>query len=213
MIDPYRAAGLARNPFVVDGPRVDRSVWLDRGFSEAVVAPNTLVQFLGEKGAGKTAHLLHWQRQAAGPYRHVAPGWNRLRLPPLSGRVVYWDEADRIPPPALAAGLRRTRRRNATVVVGTHQDLSRWARWAGMEVTTIRLGGVGEGEVQQWADLRIRAASIDERLARRVLGEVPHTFAQPTDQASWRDIGDALHSWAATRVREHARSLVDTVQG
>ncbi len=208
MIDPYRAAGLERNPFVVDVGAVAPELWLDRGFSDAEVRPRTLVQFLGDKGAGKTSHLRHWQTQLGGDYQHVAPGPARFRIPPLSSPVVYWDEADRIPPAVIVFCLRIMATKEGMVVAGTHRDLARLARWAGLDVTSVRLNTVGGDEVRRWAELRISAVATDERLAREVLGTVPVEDARPTDQTSWREIGDVLHSWAATRVREYSDSIL-----
>lgn len=198
MNDPYRAAGLLRNPFVIDGELVADEVWLDRGFSDALLSPRCVVQFVGEKGAGKTSHLRRWQAQLGGPYRHIAPGRDRYRPPPGKGRAVFWDEADRIPRPILSSYLALVALRRSMVVIGTHRDLSEPAERAGLAVRTMILQAITNEDVEEWANLRISAASLDEERARETLGPVPRLEATPV--LSWRDIGDELHSWAAQQV-------------
>ncbi len=60
--NPYAHIGLARNPFAAQDhlpARVD--IWIDRGYSVAPLPmAKHFVQFLGDKGFGKTALRLWW---------------------------------------------------------------------------------------------------------------------------------------------------------
>lgn len=179
--DRYETCGLEQNPFTTGR----RAVWLDRGWSEPIVGG--FVQFIGDKGFGKTSHLKRWRNQSPGGYRHVPPGWRRWRLLPLRGEVVYWDEADRVPGVILSLAL--IIRRGRSVVVGTHRDLSGHASRWGYRVTTIELIAPTEAEKQQWAAAQIESVALTEH----TLGTVPE--GQPGE--SWRDVGDRLHIWAA----------------
>ena len=141
--------------------------------------------------------------QLGGSYRHVAPGTDRLRPPPVKGPVVFWDEADRIPGLVLMWCMRRVATGGGMLVAGTHRDLSVAARWAGLEVTSISLDEITLSDVESWATLRIAAVTIDDAVASAVLGTVPVARARPTESTTWRDIGDYLHRWAAVHVAHH----------
>lgn len=207
-MDSYRSAGLVRNPFVLEGPIVGDDVWLDRGFSQGFAQPQTLVQFIGDKGAGKTSHVRRWQSQLGGTYRHIAPGIDRFVTPPVVDRVVFWDEADRIPLPLLAFCLRFVAFRRGMIVAGTHRNLSEPALRAGLNVHTMTLDEITAQDVEEWARLRILSAAFDQPLAWRTLGPVPASVSTAPHDLSWRDIGDQLHSWAAQRVSaQHDRSV------
>lgn len=200
--DPYRRRGLARNPFVAEAvPGVEASLFLDRCFPPPP-APGTrrFVQIIGEKGAGKTTLLLHWRRQLPGPYRHVPPGWPRLLPVPLARGIVYWDEADRIPSLILHASLRIAWLRNATIVAGTHADLSAAARAAGFLVETFAFSALTADDVLRWSAARIAGvACSSETLA--LAPEDARIFAEHAG-SSWRVAGDLLHAWAASEVRQ-----------
>ncbi|AFZ61258.1 hypothetical protein H6G54_02895 [Anabaena cylindrica FACHB-243] len=64
--DPYHRLGLHRNPFIApDNLEIPSQRWFDFGFSQPPSRMKRLFwQVIGEKGAGKTSHLLHWQRPA-----------------------------------------------------------------------------------------------------------------------------------------------------
>jgi hypothetical protein len=147
--DPYVMNGLKRNPFALEIGAVPAHLWLDRGLNIAPLANSkTLWQFLGLKGAGKSSQLQHWREQTGGAYHYCHPTWrSRLTPPPVAG-VAYWDEADRIAPVMLQNALARAARVGATIVVGTHRDLSSEASRAGINnVQTIRLGRISRSQL------------------------------------------------------------------
>lgn len=196
-VDVYEAIGLTRNPFVVEPvPGVDPHLWIDRGHSAAPdPSRSQFVQIIGPKGVGKTSHLLWWRRQAPGPYRHLPPGWRRLRPLPL-GNVVYWDEADRAPRATLAWALRRAAWQGSTVVAGTHVDLGPAARRAGLAVVTVELAPLTAADVSEFASLRI-AASARDGSSRLVLTEADAASVAAEARWSWHRAADLLHVWAA----------------
>jgi hypothetical protein len=202
--NPYVALGLSRNPFIAEPEAgVDPSLWLDRGFSTAPQpGAKMLVQIWGEKGAGKTSHLKHWQRQTGGAYCYYAPGWERWRFPSLptgknQNMISYWDEADRIPLPILITALGLSAQRRMTIVVGTHVDLSRTARSLGLSVVTISLPDLEVAALLQWTTLRIAAVRLPETALGLQLTSSLATEIVATSGASWRDAADRLHVWAA----------------
>jgi hypothetical protein len=197
--DPYAALGLRANPFTLErGDAVDDALWLDRGCSAPPApAPRRLVQVLGSKGAGKTAHLRRWQAALPGPYRHVPLGPARWRPPPLA-RIAYWDEADRIPPPVLAAALWLAGRRGATIVAGTHRDLVGVARRAGLSVVTVTLPPLDAAALRAWAERRIAAVRLPGAPAGGLaLDETTAEAIARAAEGSWRRAADRLHVWAA----------------
>lgn len=200
MPDPYAVLGLRHNPFVAEPvPGVDSQLWIERGYTPPKVGASCLVQVLGEKGAGKTSLLLRWREQAHGPYHYVAPNWHRWQLPPFAS-IVYWDELDRLPRSLLLLSLLWARRTSATVVAGTHTDLSWAAKLAGLSIRTVVFEPLDGAMIQAWAKLRIAAAgsgtasavalSLDDRTAARIALEAG---------SSWRVAADLLHVWAAER--------------
>lgn len=198
-IDPYQQLGLRCNPFIAEQiPGVAADLWLDRGFSQAPSpGTQTLVQLIGDKGAGKTSHLLHWQQQTGGSYAYYPPGWGRWKIPPVEA-IAYWDEADRIPMPLLLRSLANATRRQATIVVGTHVDLSWAAHWTGLKVQTIEFPIITLEEIRSWANRRIAAVqlpdvpSVELSLDTEILEEI---LAQSNN--SWRTIATHLHIWVA----------------
>ena len=196
MIDPYRAAGLKRNPFVAEGsPGVAEEHWTDRRLPASLtLRPGVFVQVIGPKGSGKTSHLLRWRASAPGPYRHVRPGWGRLRPLP-AGPVVYWDEADRAL--WIKAALAIQGRQAAMVVVGTHRNLSPMARKAGFRVETHELGRLTPKEVEAFAARRIGAAGGEPGQ----FADIDYDDIARRAGASLREAGRLLHIEVARRVR------------
>ncbi len=202
MSDPYHALGLKRNPFRVEPePGVSESLFLQRRFPVLPEAGRRrFIQVIGPKGAGKTTLLLHWRRSAAGPYRHVPPG--PLRWAPLPmGELVYWDEADRVPAIILYPALAASRLREATVIVGTHEDLGDAASRFGFLVETFELPVIRPEEVMRWASARILEDSFESGSSRI---DLPYSdacrVARDADR-SWRRVGGLLHRWAAEKTK------------
>jgi hypothetical protein len=208
----YSTLGLRGNPFAAGGrATVPQDLWIDRGLPDAPRAElGCLIQVIGERGAGKTAHLLRWQTQTGGPLRYVPAGLRRWRPLPV-GPITYWDEADRVPSPLLLAALRRAARIGATVVVGTHADLSRIALAAGLEVSTHFLSNLDTKMLIAWARLRIEAARLPG-VSEAGLALDPDTAARIIAEcgASLRATATRLHVWAAELASSAARLTAAT---
>ena len=161
---PFAHLNLHRNPFgeleftqraplaVVD---VDR-------FVQQLEQPDYAVQFMGERGRGKTTHLLAVMRhfpQAA--YVHV--GENE-RPPIPHGQPLLIDEIQRLPP----RRRRRVFRRSVSLALGTHEDVGRELHAAGYRVETVDVGGT--------LDPRRLQDILNRRIewARRGPGPLPH---------------------------------------
>ena len=126
-------------------------------------------QFIGDKGRGKTTHLLalaqHFPHAA---YVHI-PEDERPPIP--VGDPLMIDEAQR-----LSRWTRwRVFRRKVPLVLGTHEDYSGELKRAGREVTTIEVGGLLDaGQLQKLLERRIE-------LARRGEGSVPRVTRETID--------------------------------
>ncbi|HIK92638.1 MAG TPA: hypothetical protein EYG03_11735 [Planctomycetes bacterium] len=160
---PYAHLNLRRNPFGEFSE--DERTSLALVDVDAIITrlndPHYVVQFIGEKGYGKTTHLLAIRlRLRAAGYVHIPEG---ERAPIPSGRPILIDEAQRL-----------TRwqqfqvfRSNIPLVLGTHRDFHRQLRLAGRVVETI--------EVQQGTDVERLHRLLNARIqwVRRNDGQVP----------------------------------------
>ena len=215
-LDPYHSFGLRRNPFFAPQDlHIERDRWLDFGYSQAVSPGQRLfVQFLGEKGAGKTSHLLHWQQQTGGHYFYQAP-WQWQTLPPcqpdkMGAAIAYWDEANRIPLPTLIWALKRAYKLKLTVVVGSHQNLALFARLVGYQTQTFHLDHLTLPRLKCWINQHLIAELLPERSREQNLAfqQLQNQF---TDQflltilneaeGSWRRTATILHRWLAQQVK------------
>ena len=164
--DRYRAVGLARNPFAARDHDPDAPpCFVSRGFDDPPPAGSrTVVQIIGESGWGKTTHLRHWRIATPGPYHYVPrrPYAARWTAPPVDD-LVYGDEIDRMPRPLRRRWLQRLAQLGATVVIGTHRDLSGVARRAGFEVVTHRLSEIDRPTLDTIITARIASVALDER--------------------------------------------------
>ena len=207
--DPYHHLGLKRNPFFAPESLVigaDR--WLDFGYSVAPSPKQQLfIQIIGQKGAGKTSHLLHWQQQTGGEYFYQPP-WNwRPHLP--IGAIAYWDEANRIPLPRLMVALWQAYRQGATIVAASHWDLKPMAQMMGFPVKTLHLATLNPDSLQAWIQVQLSSEQLfpDKPV---VLPLAAHEVAEVIDysQGSWRAASSYLHRWLAQQAREqHSTSL------
>ncbi len=197
--DPYHKLGLCRNPFLApDNLQIPSQRWIDFGFSEAPPIQKGLFwQVIGEKGAGKTSHLLHWRQQTGGIYYYCQPGWKGWLLPPVA-KIVYWDEANRIPLPLLLISLWRSRFINATIVVATHNNLAKIVSWFGFEIKTISLSTLCVENLLQWAKKLIESERLSPSIPiplELTTDDAKKIIAQ--SQGSWRKAANYLHIWAA----------------
>ena len=196
MIRSYFKFGLRKNPFVTEAlPGVIDELFIERGFPDTPkAAQNTFVQIIGEKGAGKTSLLLYWRKQLSGPYTHVPRGIKRYRWLPTRS-ISYWDEADRIPKLLLWVYLKISCMKKATIVAGTHVDLSGIANRTGKQVITFRFGNITAEELEQWVERRIRYYSYDTATLTP-----PKDLIQQVAElsgGSWAKAGDMMHIWTS----------------
>jgi len=165
IVDRYRAAGLRTNPFTIEAadpadPDRAAAVFVDRGLPEPPPpGSTTLVQLIGDKGAGKSTHVRHWQRRVEGPYHYVprVPIRGRFVRPPV-GPIVYADEIDRLPAHVRRSWFRASAAVSSTIVAGTHRDLSGSARRAGLRVVTHHLGPADHATLRRFVDARLDVA-------------------------------------------------------
>ncbi len=165
MIDRYHEVGLRRNPFVAT-PRtgIDHELFVPRGLPDPPAAgARALVQVIGDQGAGKTTHVQHWRRRRPGPYHYIPrlpyrDRWIDAPVEPL----VYGDEIDRMPRPLRRRWFRDLGAIEATVVIGTHRDLTRLGRRFGLEVTTHHLPPLDRETLTRIIDRRLDAEMVEQ---------------------------------------------------
>lgn len=160
---PYCHLNLRHNPFgeLTESERVRLAVVCIDDVVALLHDSNSVVQYVGEKGHGKTTHLL--KIRDAFPscgYVHIPEGERR---PVPSGEPVLVDEAQRL--------TRRQRRHlfreDRALVLGTHQDFQSELETARRQVTTIAACG-------QTSLKRLQQIVIDRiEFARREAGPVP----------------------------------------
>lgn len=171
-VDRYVAAGLTHNPFAAarTPSAADLNVaalFVDRGLPDPPSpGSKTLVQVIAQSGFGKSTQLRHWRSLAPGPYHYVPRTpytlrWaNPVRSPDTSAETIYGDEIDRMPTMLRWRWFRSLAHRHATLVIGTHVDLSTVGRRAGFNVLTHRLGPIDHRTMQAMIDNQLRAAAV-----------------------------------------------------
>lgn len=131
---PYARMALRRNPFgeLTRDERamlavVDVAPWI-----ELLKSAATVLQFIGEKGHGKTTHLLAIHRAIPdASYVYLPEEGPPPSIP--STRPLLVDEAQR-----LGRFVRwRVFRRGGPLVLGTHRDFTAELRKAGLQVVTV----------------------------------------------------------------------------
>ncbi len=190
---------MTRNPFAwVDGR--DNGPFVDHlGLPLPEAGRGSLRQLIGDQGAGKTTHLRFWLDQVGGQYHYIDR--DSTAVPPI-GPLVYWDEADRLSDRQLIALFRRAKECRSTIVAGTHRDLSRPAKRAGLPNTTVVFGAVDLPLLRSWVDSRLEAALIDRRQPStvRVSDEELRDLLESRPGVSLRFVGDDLHRIVARQV-------------
>ena len=132
---PFAHLNLRRNPFGEFSPvEIAALAKVDIDEVAAQLAdPAFVVQFVGEKGFGKTTHLLAIRARFPGAlYVHIAEG-ERAVIP--AGRPLLIDEAQRL----TWRQQRKVFRDPVPLVLGTHVDFHRALTRAGRRVKTIRV--------------------------------------------------------------------------
>ncbi len=207
--DRYRQVGLRSNPFAAadaDDPHEPRTgAWfVDRGLTPPPSpGSGSLVQIIGDQGMGKSTQVAEWRSQQPGPLHYVPrrPYRDRWKQPPVE-TVVYGDEIDRMPILLRAAWFRRLATIGATVVIGTHRDLSGIARRAGLEVRTHRLRPVTRAELAVVLDRRLRSAALAGRAPSVAFTDDDIDFIQTESRGNLRAADSAGHRILAARVRQ-----------
>jgi hypothetical protein len=160
---PFAHLNLRRNPFgefsIEDWTRL-ADVDLEE-FDELLAEPGSVVQFVGEKGYGKTTHLLAIGARFPGSgYVHIPEG-ERAEVP--AGNPVLIDEAQRL----TWRQRRQVFRSSVPLVLGTHRDFTRELSRAGRRVRTVAV----EGRMNATRLTRILNSRIE--CVRRGEGPVP----------------------------------------
>lgn len=197
-LNPYLALGLQKNPFIAEeAPGVPELLWVDRGWSQSPCCEaKQLVQVMGNKGFGKTSHLMNWQSQTGGPYCYYPLGWRRWKMPPVK-KIAYWDEADRIPMLLFIAALIWAAFTGATIIIGTHTDRGKIAALLGLNVKSIYLPPLDVEELILWASCRIEAVRLPHIKCCLTLEREKAEEITAIAKGSWRIAADHLHIWAA----------------
>jgi hypothetical protein len=130
---PFAHLNLRRNPFG-EFSFEERTVLADVDvleFDDFLTVPGAAVQFVGEKGNGKTTHLLAIRARFAEPgYVHIPEG-EKAAVPP--GNPILIDEAQRL----TWWQQRQLFRSRVPLVLGTHRDFSPELSRAGRQVRTV----------------------------------------------------------------------------
>ena len=207
-LDRYQAVGLRNNPFAADDliddePADPAGPWfVSRGLpSPPPPSSRTLVQVIGDQGAGKTTHVRRWRSLTPGPYHYVPrrPYLQRWRRPPV-GPVVYADEIDRMPRPIRWVWFRALARASSTAVTGTHIDLTRRAERAGLTVITHRLGPIDRSTLKAIIEARLRSAATGHGPITVEFDDDDITRIHHKSQGSVREAEIICHELLAERV-------------
>ena len=133
--------------------------------------PRAVVQFVGEKGYGKTTHLLVLATQFAhGAYIHLPEG-QRVTVP-STGDPLLIDEAQRLTRIQRWLIFRSRRR----LILGTHEDFEHPLRRAGRPVLAIAADQfTNEVRIHTLLNTRIQSA-------RRTAGPIPSVSMETADR-------------------------------
>lgn len=173
---PWASWNLRRNPFGEPPPEDLPSLVVANvdELADWLCRPRHTIQFIGHAGRGKSSHLRALQgRLAHVPFVYLGEGEDRV--PPVEGRELLLDEAQRLP---------RARRRLLFqaldwLALSTHEDLTRDLEAGGWTVWTVEVGGLGRERLEtvlarrlEWARRgpgplpRLPRATLDELLRR-----------------------------------------------
>lgn len=174
---PFQRLGLVENPFRVMGEAevLDRLMDPDiLGDAETRLRSGArVVQVVGQAGWGKTTRLTALKQVGGQRLRerwvseYVRPESTRLEIPPPPLDCWSIDEAQRIRPPRLRRIIKRARRGDFRLVVGTHVSIEHECRKVGAECSTIRLAPPTIRTIDYFARVRIAAALQTDLAAPR----------------------------------------------
>ena len=181
---PFLYLNLHRNPFgeltVAERTRlaiVECDVALQH-----LKSPRSVIQIIGEKGYGKTTHLLALAAQfAENAYVHIPEG-QRVALP-ATGEPLFIDEAQRMTFMQRWQTFRSQRR----LILGTHTNFEQTLRRSGRQVLTIAADQFTDASrVQNLLNARIE-------FTRREAGPIPK-ITQATAAELFRQFGSDIRS-------------------
>ncbi len=155
----YATLNLRWNPF--SEPNQDERAALAVDIPNFFLTPKQAIVFLGQKGRGKTTHLLALHQKIPNtPYVHLPEFGKHPRIP--RAKIVFLDEAQRIPHLIRWFIWQRAK----TWVIASHEDHTRELERAGFKVLLIALTGLSLDKLE---------AMIEKRLewARRSDGDIP----------------------------------------
>ncbi len=180
---PFAHLNLRRNPFgeIPLGDRAALAVVDVEEHVRRLRQGGYAVVFLGDKGRGKTTHLLAIrQRFPRAAYVHVGEG-EQPRIP--RGNPLLIDEVQRL----TRRRRRRVFRRGVSLVLGSHEDVSGELRDAGFEVQSVEAGAMLDAErLRDMLNRRIVAA-------RRYAARVPRV-SDATARAMLDRFGDDVRA-------------------
>lgn len=138
---PFAHLNLRRNPFgeLTAAERTSLACVEIDDVAEQLRQPGAVVQFLGEKGFGKTTHLLSIHRRFEGSaYVHIPDG-QPAQIP--HGNPLLIDEAQRL----TNRQWKQILRAGVPLVLGTHTDYTDKLRRAGRVVSNIAVAESTDG--------------------------------------------------------------------
>jgi hypothetical protein len=197
---PFHRYNLFRNPFgeLSREERAELAVVDIARWQPHFQDDQSVLQFLGHCGHGKTTHLL--------AIRRVLPNAEYIYLPedrPLptisNRRPVIIDEAQRLS----FWELRRVLKAGGPLIVGTHDDLSKAIRRAGLNVTTFNVAADSSSEqLQEILNRRIEASRLGNGTVPRISSE----NAVRLRNAFGSDVR-AIEQFLYEQFQQHAREL------
>lgn len=169
---PYQHLNLRKNPFgdFSEDERTTLAVVEIDDVLRLLQSPRAVVQYVGEKGYGKTTHLLAIRSCTPGSrYVHIPEG-ERVKLP--TGDPILIDEAQRL----TLWQRRQLFRGTVPLVLGTHRNFEAALRRVGRSVTTIH--------VQDSTSANRLHTLLNARIewVRRGPGEVPTVTIETAQQ-------------------------------
>ena len=181
---PFSQLNLRRNPFgeLNVHERTVLAVVETRAALQHLTMSRSVVQIVGEKGYGKTTHLLALATHfASASYVHIPEG-ERIAIP-KTGEPILIDEAQRL---TLMQRL-QVFRSNRRLILGTHKDFEKDLRRAARSVLTIAADQfTNESRIHTLLNARVQSA-------RRTDGSIP-TITMQTASRLFAQFGSDIRS-------------------
>ena len=189
---PYARFNLRRNPFgeLTREERAELAVVDVQRWLGDLHDPAVALQFIGDKGEGKTTHLLALERCLTGAgYVYLPEDGPQPRIP--ERRPLLIDEVQRLS----RRQRRRVFRRGGPLILGTHEDFASELCQAGLRVSTIDVAAHQTPErLAQILNARIEASRISSAPVPRI--EIPYV------RRLQRQFGDVIRDMEQTLYHE-----------